>query len=96
MEPRSRTAAGAHRLRPLNQAQPLRLQTDRSTGAPTAVELRGTWRGVARVEEVWRIDDGWWRPHPVQRTYFRLALDDGRPLTLYLDQAEGGWWLQRY
>jgi hypothetical protein len=44
---------------------------------------------VARVEEVWRVDDGWWRPHPVQRTYFRLALDDGRPLTLYRDQAAG-------
>jgi hypothetical protein len=98
MEPHPRTAAGAHRLRPLNQAQPVRLQADPANGAPTAVELRGRWHTVARVEEVWRLDDGWWRPHPVQRTYFRLALDDGRPLTLYRDQAEGegGWWLQRY
>jgi hypothetical protein len=86
----------------------VRLQTDPGNGAPTAVELRGRWRTVVRVEEVWRIDDGWWRPHPVQRTYFRLALDDGRALTLYRDQADrgqggqggkgggGGWWLQRY
>jgi hypothetical protein len=58
--------------------------------------VRGAWHGVARVEEVWRVDDGWWRPSAVQRTYFRLALDDGRPLTVYRDQAEGGWWLQRY
>ncbi len=96
MEPGPGTPAGARRLRPLNQAQPLALRTDPASGAPGAVEVRGAWRSVARVEEVWRIDDGWWRPHPVQRTYFRLALDDGRSLTVYRDQAEGGWWLQRY
>jgi hypothetical protein len=60
------------------------------------VEFRGRWRAVARIEEVWRVDDGWWRQNPVRRTYFRLALDDGRALTAYLDQVEGGWWLQRY
>ncbi|HEV7680264.1 MAG TPA: hypothetical protein VGQ42_17020 [Candidatus Dormibacteraeota bacterium] len=83
----------------------MRLRTDPRSGAPAAVELRGAWRTVARVEEVWRVDDGWWRPHPVQRTYFRLALDDGRALTLYREQADAGagartgggaWWQQRY
>lgn len=95
MEPDPGTAAGAHRLRPLNQGQPLRVRADGS-GAPSAVELRGRWREVARVEEVWRVDDGWWRPLPVRRTYFRLALDGGRPLTVYLDAGDGAWRAQRY
>jgi hypothetical protein len=32
----------------------------------------------------------------VRRTYFRLALDGGRPLTIFLDAEGGGWWAQRY
>jgi hypothetical protein len=63
---------------------------------PSAVELRGRWRTVERVEETWRVDDGWWRPRPVRRTYYRLALDGGRPLTIYFDPGEEGWWTQRY
>ena len=102
MEPHSRAAAGAHRLRSLNQAQPVRLKADPRHGAPAEIEVRGRWYTVARVEEVWRVDDGWWRPHPVSRTYVRVALDDGRPLTLFRDRGDasnggvGGWWLQRY
>jgi len=95
MEPDPRTPAGAHRLRPLNQAEPVSLRTDRK-GMPCAVELRRRWRAVARVEEVWRVDDGWWRPHPVRRTYFRLALEGGRPLMVYRDEAESRWLMQRY
>lgn len=86
MEPHPGTATGPHRLRPLNQAQPVRLQPDPATGAPSAVELRGRWRRVARVEEVWRVEDGWWRPNPVSRTYFRLALEDGRAVTLFRER----------
>jgi hypothetical protein len=48
------------------------------------------------VEEVWRVEDGWWRPRPVRRTYFRLALEDGLVVTVYLDQVDGRWWSQKY
>ena len=65
-------------------------------GLPQAVRFRGSWRQVARTEEVWRVDDGWWRPHPVARTYFRVALGDGLVLTVYRDDEENTWWTQRY
>jgi hypothetical protein len=65
-------------------------------GLPAAVLLRERWRRVERVEEVWRVDDGWWRPEPVARTYLRLALDGGQVLVLYRDEVRGGWWTQRY
>ncbi|HKF76871.1 MAG TPA: hypothetical protein VKF59_12065 [Candidatus Dormibacteraeota bacterium] len=48
------------------------------------------------VEDVWRVDDGWWRPSPVARTYFRVLLEGGLVLTLYRDDLEGTWWAQRY
>lgn len=94
MEPDPRTATGAHRLRPLNAPAPAEVQEE--AGVPRALSLRGRWRRVQRVEEVWRVDDGWWRPRPVRRTYFRVALEEGQLVTLFLDQEEGGWWSQRY
>jgi hypothetical protein len=94
MEPGPRTAAGAHRLRPLNEAQPVRVRS--GVEGPSAVEFRGRWRTVGRVEEAWRLDDGWWRPRPVRRIYYRLALDGGCLLTIYRDALDGGWWMQRY
>jgi len=60
---------------------------------PNAV--RGRWRDVAGVDEVWRIDDEWWRPRPVSRRYVRCSLDDGTCLTLYEDLLDGTWWRQR-
>jgi hypothetical protein len=94
MESHSRTPAGAHRLRHLNEPVPARLEIE--AGVPRAVLLRGGWRRVARLEEVWRIDDGWWRPSPVSRTYFRLAMESGQLVTVYRDDLEQSWWVQRY
>jgi len=72
----------------------VRLRTER--GVPSAVLQRGGWRRVDRVDEVWRVDDGWWRPAPVARTYFRVALEGGSVVTLYRDDVAGTWWGQRY
>jgi hypothetical protein len=94
MEPGPRAAPGAHRLRPLNAPAPAQLRTER--GLPAAVRLRAGWRPVERIDEVWRVDDGWWRPSPVRRTYFRVALEGGVEATLYRDEVEGTWWSQRY
>lgn len=52
------------------------------------------WRRVVAVREWWRIDDEWWRS-PVSRAYVALVVEGGRPLTLYRDLAEGGWYVHR-
>ena len=90
---RGRPASPA--LKPLNLPQPAGVKAIDS-GVPSEVLIRGEWRRCARVEEVWRVEDGWWRQTPVRRTYFRLALEDGLLVTVYLDHTGGGWWQQRY
>ena len=85
----------AKRLRPLNQPSAVGVKVSES-GVPSEVLFRGSWRHCSRVEEVWRVEDGWWRPRPVRRTYFRLALEDSQLLTLYLDHVDGRWWAQKY
>ena len=42
------------------------------------------------------MEDGWWRPRPIRRTYFRLALEESLVLTLYIDHLDGRWWTQKY
>jgi len=39
------------------------------------------------------VDEEWWR-EPISRRYARLALDDGRIVTVYLDLLSQGWYLQ--
>jgi hypothetical protein len=81
-------------IRRLNQPEQTAVEV--RDGLPGAVRFRGSWRPVARVEDAWRIDDGWWRASPVARTYFRLDVGNGLVLTVYRDDEKGTWWTQRY
>ena len=65
-------------------------------GRPVAVHLPSGRFGVEAVLERWRIDDEWWRQRPVSRLYYRLALADGRTLTVCRDLVGGRWAQQAY
>ena len=90
-------------LRPFGLPQPVQVRTD-DLGLP--VEVTGSARRgvrrpltVERVEEVWRIAEEWWREEPICRTYYRVIVDGGRPLTLLHDdlvRPHEGWYEQRY
>jgi len=60
-------------------------------GTPRRVYHRGYWRIVMQVLDRWRTDDRWWTETEISREYFELALEDGRPLTVYLDRISGRW-----
>jgi hypothetical protein len=51
---------------------------------------------IVSIEDVWRIEEEWWRAAPIVRTYFEVILDTGRRLTLYRDHASGAWYTQRH
>lgn len=90
-----REAARGHRLRPLNQAKPIRVEVDES-GEPQAVVLGRERLAVAAVQDRWRIDDEWWRERPVSRLYFSLLVEDGRLVTIYQDLIGRRWVRQTY
>jgi hypothetical protein len=81
-------------LQPLKQPRPVRVEASES-GEPVAVVLGGRRLAVAQVQDVWRIDDEWWREE-VSRLYYRLLLDDGRPVTVFHDLVRELWYEQRY
>ena len=86
---------GPGRARQLNRPRPLRVEAG-EYGRPVAVWLAGRRCAVEAVLERWRIDDEWWRQRPVSRLYYRLALADGRVVTVYRDLVNGRWAKQAY
>ena len=81
-------------LQPLKQPRPVAVEADES-GEPVAVVLGGQRLAVVQVEDVWRIDDEWWREE-VSRLYYRLLLEDGRTVTVYQDLVGVRWFRQDY
>ena len=61
---------------------------------PRWVVWRGKRRRVATVDDLWQVDDEWWRAE-VRRRYFAVTLVDGCRVTLFHDLIEGTWWAQR-
>jgi len=69
------------------------VHTDES-GAPTAVERSsGSADVVESINEMWRIDDEWWR-QPISRQYFEVMLESGRRVVIFQDLVAATWFMQ--
>ena len=82
-----------HKLRRLNQPQPLTVIADKD-GNPTFINRRGQAHRVARIVEHWRIVDEWWR-EPISRHYFDVDLEGIGRISCYHDLVTGEWFEQR-
>jgi hypothetical protein len=65
-------------------------------GKPKAISSRGRWRQVIEIDEIWRVEEGWWRRLPIRRTYFRVHLEADVDVTVFQDLVEATWWIQKY
>jgi hypothetical protein len=83
------------RIRRLKSPQAIEVRTG-DDKAPVSVWLHGAWQDVHLVRRPWRIDQHWWRAEPVSRLYYRLAPEDGPPLTIYRDLIAKTWARQEY
>ena len=52
-------------------------------------------RIAALAEDVWEIEDEWWRQHPISRRYYRVLLEDGSSMTLFRDLLNSLWYEQK-
>jgi len=62
---------------------------------PLRMRIGGRWCEVKLVRRPWRIDQHWWRDR-VSRVYYRVAPEDGPPLTVYRDLTCDKWFRQEY
>lgn len=64
-----------------------------ASGGPALVVLHGRRLKVSAIQEVWRIEDEWWR-EPISRRYYLVLLDGGILRTIYQDLVDGAWYEQ--
>ncbi|APV43932.1 hypothetical protein Dform_00577 [Dehalogenimonas formicexedens] len=84
----------ADTLKPVNLPEPIAVDED-SAGGPRVVTL-GRKLPVAVIDDVWRIDDEWWRARALSRMYYAVILVNGRRLTIFKDLVDGKWYHQTY
>jgi hypothetical protein len=49
---------------------------------------------VAAIVDVCSLDEEWWRERPIVRMYYRVILEDDRPITVFRDMLDGAWYRQ--
>lgn len=97
----SRKAPGAGALRPLNLPVPVTVQED-ACQRPLSLSKSPPVRGrrlpsfkVVSIDNMWKIDEEWWREKPIVRMYYQVTTEDGRRITLFRDLTTGEWYQQR-
>ena len=103
-------SAGAQslRFRPLNLPVPIEVVEDGaerpiSITLPPARSSRMTQKGrsltrslmIASINDLWQVDDEWWRETPISRRYYQITTQDERRLTIFRDQLNGQWYWQK-
>jgi hypothetical protein len=91
----TRATADTRRIRRLKTPGALEVEAS-SDGVPLRVHLGSVWQDVSLIRRPWGIDQHWWRGEPVRRNYYRVAPQDGPPLTVYYDLVSGSWFRQEY
>ena len=78
-------------IRPLYSPKPVEV-LEGPEREPVSVLMGRRWERVARISDRWTFDL-WWLPKPVTRTYYRVD-QDGKQVTLFLDQTSDRWYKQ--
>ncbi len=50
---------------------------------------------VTAINDLWQVDDEWWRERPISRRYYQITTQNDRRLTIFRDQLNGSWYWQK-
>jgi hypothetical protein len=84
---------GSHPIRPVNPPIPMKVR-ENARKSPVAVHINGRWRSVVSIDEVWSIDEEWWRERPIVRMYYQVTLENDTQITVFRDMLDGSWYRQ--
>ena len=94
-------------FRSLNLPVPIEV-VENGAGRPVAISLPPVrssrltqGRSLARsltitsINDLWQVDDEWWRERPISRRYYQVTTQDEQRLTIFRDQINGNWYWQK-
>jgi len=64
-------------------------------GQPTMLVTPKTEERVMQIQDVWIVQDEWWRAE-IDRQYFALLMVNGELRTVFHDRVEDAWYEQTY
>ncbi len=80
-------------VRSLNVPKPVTVIAE--NGMPAKLITRTTEVAVMQIQDVWIVQDEWWRKE-IDRQYFALLMMDGEMRTIFHDRMEDAWYEQAY
>lgn len=63
--------------------------------APEPQTLALTRLAVTAINDLWQVDDEWWRERPISRRYYQITTQNDRRLTIFRDQLNAQWYWQK-
>ena len=63
--------------------------------APEPQTLALTRLAVTAINDLWQVDDEWWRERPISRRYYQITTQNERRLTIFRDQLNAQWYWQK-
>lgn len=89
----SRTETRPDNVRSLNIPKPITVIAEH--GMPAKVVTRTAEVAVMQIQDVWIVQDEWWRKE-IDRQYFALLMMDGEIRTIFHDRMDDAWYEQAY
>jgi hypothetical protein len=89
----SRAKSGADSLRLVNPPIPVEVR-ESTHQTPRAIKIKGRWRRVVSIDDLWSIDEEWCREKLIVRMYYQVSTEDGRQVTVFRDMLDGAWYRQ--
>ena len=87
-------ALHAGTFKPVNIPEAIIVE-ESADGLPLSLKDRRRQK-VAAIDDMWRLDDEWWRTEPLSRLYFSVILASGRKLVIFKDLPGNNWYCQTY
>ena len=50
---------------------------------------------ITAINDLWQVNDEWWREHPISRRYYQITTQNDRRLTIFQDGMNGNWYWQK-
>lgn len=89
----SRAETRTDNVRALNTPKAITVVAEH--GMPAMIVTPHTQVAVMQIQDVWIVQDEWWRKE-IDRQYFALLMMDGEIRTIFHDRVDDAWYEQAY